>query len=58
MQVEALRLGGDQFLTKPFNPVLLAAVVKTKIERFRKRCARPGWTGSRACSTTRRPSLA
>ncbi len=36
MQVEALRLGGDQFLTKPFNPVLLAAVVKTKIERYRE----------------------
>ena len=36
MQVEALRLGGDQFLTKPFNPVLLAAVVKTKIQRFRE----------------------
>ena len=36
MQIEALRLGGDQFLTKPFNPVLLAAVVKTKIERFRE----------------------
>jgi diguanylate cyclase (GGDEF)-like protein len=36
MQVEALRLGGDQFLVKPFNPVLLAAVVKTKIERFRE----------------------
>ena len=36
MQVEALRLGGDQFLIKPFNPVLLAAVVKTKIERFRE----------------------
>lgn len=36
MQVEALRLGGDQFLTKPFNPVLLAAVVKTKVERFRE----------------------
>ncbi len=36
MQVEALRLGGDQFLMKPFNPVLLAAVVKTKIERFRE----------------------
>ena len=35
MQVEALRLGGDQFLMKPFNPVLLAAVVKTRIERFR-----------------------
>ncbi|WP_246167657.1 diguanylate cyclase [Propionivibrio limicola] len=35
-QVEALRLGGDQFLSKPFNPVLLAAVVKTKIERFRE----------------------
>jgi len=35
MQVEALRLGGDQFLIKPFNPVLLAAVVKTRIERFR-----------------------
>jgi diguanylate cyclase (GGDEF)-like protein len=36
MQIEALRLGGDQFLTKPFNPVLLAAVVKTKIERYRE----------------------
>jgi diguanylate cyclase (GGDEF)-like protein len=36
MQVEALRLGGDQFLGKPFNPVLLAAIVKTKIERFRE----------------------
>lgn len=36
MQVEALRLGGDQFLSKPFNPVLLAAVVKTKIERSRE----------------------
>ncbi len=36
MQVEALRLGGDQFITKPFNPVLLAAVVKTKIERYRE----------------------
>lgn len=35
MQMEALRLGGDQFLTKPCNPVLLAAVVKTKIERYR-----------------------
>jgi diguanylate cyclase (GGDEF)-like protein len=36
MQVEALRLGGDQFLSKPFNPVLLAAVVKSKIERHRE----------------------
>lgn len=36
MQVEALRLGGDQFLIKPVNPVLLATVVKTKIERFRE----------------------
>jgi diguanylate cyclase (GGDEF)-like protein len=48
MQVEALRLGGDQFLTKPFNPVLLAAVVKTRIERFRetRRSARlDGLTG-------------
>lgn len=35
-QVEALRLGGDQFLTKPTNPVLLAAVVKTKIARYRE----------------------
>ena len=35
-QVEALRLGGDQFIIKPFNPVLLAAVVKTRIERFRE----------------------
>lgn len=36
MQVEALRLGGDQFLIKPFNPVLLTAVIKTKIDRFRE----------------------
>lgn len=35
-QVEALRLGGDQFLTKPANPIILAAVVKTKIERHRE----------------------
>lgn len=33
MQIEALRLGGDQFLIKPVNPVLLAAIIKTKIER-------------------------
>ncbi|MDI1310232.1 MAG: diguanylate cyclase [Methylotenera sp.] len=36
LQVEALRLGGDQFLMKPFNPVLLAAVVEAKISRFRE----------------------
>ena len=36
LQIEALRLGGDQFLTKPFNPVVLAATVKTKIERHRE----------------------
>ncbi len=36
MQVEALRLGGDQFLMKPFNPVLLAAVVEAKVARFRE----------------------
>jgi len=35
-QVEALRLGGDQFLQKPINPVLLAAVVRTKIDRYRE----------------------
>jgi len=35
LQIEALRLGGDQFLTKPCNPILLSAVVKTKIERYR-----------------------
>src|SRR5574343_1068804 len=34
-QVEALRLGGDQFLTKPANPIVLSAVVKTKIDRYR-----------------------
>jgi diguanylate cyclase (GGDEF)-like protein len=48
MQVEALRLGGDQFLTKPINPVLLAAVVKTKIERYRetqRSTLRDGLTG-------------
>lgn len=36
MQVEALRLGGDQFLIKPFNPILLAAIVQSKIERYRE----------------------
>jgi diguanylate cyclase (GGDEF)-like protein len=48
MQVEALRLGGDQFLTKPINPVLLAAVVETKIERYRemqRSTLRDGLTG-------------
>ena len=34
-QIEALRLGGDQFLTKPFNPIMLAAVVKTRVDRYR-----------------------
>jgi diguanylate cyclase (GGDEF)-like protein len=36
LQVEALRLGGDRFLTKPFNPVLLASTVRTTIERHRE----------------------
>ncbi|MDN3577068.1 diguanylate cyclase [Chitinimonas viridis] len=35
LQVDALRLGGDHFLTKPFNPVILNAIVKSKIERYR-----------------------
>lgn len=35
LQVDALRLGGDHFLTKPFNPIFLNAVVKSKIERYR-----------------------
>ena len=35
LQVAALRLGGDQFLTKPCNPVLMNAVIKSKIERYR-----------------------
>jgi diguanylate cyclase (GGDEF)-like protein len=35
LQVDALRLGGDQFLTKPFNPVLMNAVIKSKIDRYR-----------------------
>jgi len=35
LQVEALRLGGDHFLTKPFNPVILNAIVNSKIERYR-----------------------
>ena len=34
-QIEALRLGGDQFLSKPFNPIMLAAVIKTSVERYR-----------------------
>lgn len=35
LQIEALRLGGDHFLTKPFNPVVLNAIVQSKIERYR-----------------------
>ena len=35
LQVDALRLGGDHFLTKPFNPVVLNAVVQSKIARYR-----------------------
>ncbi|MCL2830297.1 MAG: diguanylate cyclase [Betaproteobacteria bacterium] len=36
LQVEALRLGGDQFITKPFNPIVLAATVRATIDRYRK----------------------
>ena len=35
LQVDAMRLGGDHFLTKPYNPVFLNAIVKSKIERYR-----------------------
>ena len=35
LQIEALRLGGDHFLTKPYNPVVLNAIVQSKIERYR-----------------------
>ncbi len=35
LQVDALRLGGDHFITKPYNPVILNAVVQSKIERYR-----------------------
>ncbi len=35
LQVDAMRLGGDHFLTKPFNPVFLNAIVRSKIERYR-----------------------
>ena len=48
MQVEALRLGGDHFLTKPYNPVVLNAVVQSKIERYRilrRAMQRDGLTG-------------
>ena len=48
LQVEALRLGGNQFMTKPFNPVLLAATVKTTIERhheMRRASRHDGLTG-------------
>lgn len=48
LQVEALRLGGDQFVTKPFNPVLLAATVKSTIERhheMRRASRHDGLTG-------------
>ena len=35
LQVDAMRLGGDHFLTKPYNPVFLNAIVKSNIERYR-----------------------
>ncbi len=35
LQVDAMRLGGDHFLTKPFNPIFLNAIVRSKIERYR-----------------------
>jgi diguanylate cyclase (GGDEF)-like protein len=35
LQVAALRLGGDQFLTKPHNPVLMNAIIRSKIDRYR-----------------------
>ncbi|MBN8763598.1 MAG: diguanylate cyclase [Thiobacillus sp.] len=35
LQVDAMRLGGDHFLTKPFNPVFLNTIVMSKIERYR-----------------------
>ena len=35
LQVDAMRLGGDHFLTKPFNQVFLNAIVKSKIARYR-----------------------
>lgn len=36
MQMAALRLGGDQFISKPFNPVLMTTIIKSKIERYRE----------------------
>ena len=36
LQLDALRVGGDHFLPKPFNPLLLNAVVKSKIARYRR----------------------
>ncbi|MHB0974632.1 MAG: GGDEF domain-containing response regulator [Thiobacillus sp.] len=35
LQVDAMRLGGDHFLTKPFNPVFLNTIIMSKIERYR-----------------------
>lgn len=35
LQVDAMRLGGEHFLTKPFNPVFLNTIVMSKIERYR-----------------------
>ena len=35
LQVDAMRMGGDHFLTKPFNPVFMNTIVKSKIERYR-----------------------
>jgi diguanylate cyclase (GGDEF)-like protein len=48
LQIEALRLGGDHFLTKPYNPVVLNAIVQSKIERYRvlrRAMERDGLTG-------------
>lgn len=48
LQVEALRLGGDHFITKPYNPVVLNAIVQSKIERYRelrRAMERDGLTG-------------
>ncbi|MBF0529643.1 MAG: diguanylate cyclase [Deltaproteobacteria bacterium] len=47
-QLQAIRLGGDDFLTKPINPQYLASAVSSRVERYRQLRAlmeRDGLTG-------------
>ena len=41
-KIKGLTLGADDYVTKPFNPLELAARVKTQLRRYRKYDAAPG----------------